>query len=88
MAAALPPIETLTACPHCGGGEFYVNVRYSGRGVYYRRFDGCEGADNSQMYDAVNAVESKTAHCGTCERPVARWDESTNGRNYNKRPGV
>lgn len=34
--AKLPPIQTLSECPHCGGDEFYVVQTYSGKGVYRR----------------------------------------------------
>ena len=82
--ATLPSIQDLQACPHCGGEEFYVVQRYSGRGVYRRTFDG-HFADNSHMYDCLNTTVGKRAFCSDCEVPVARWDEDQDGEKYNKR---
>ena len=32
----LPPIQEVSACPHCGNDdEFYVMQTYSGRGIYW-----------------------------------------------------
>ena len=45
-AKALPPITEVAACPHCGGEEFFVKMRYSGSLQFARRFDGYS-ADNT-----------------------------------------
>lgn len=82
--AALPPIQEVKACPHCGNDdEFYVIQTYSGRGVYRRGFDGIV-TDNSQMYDCLNAKVSKRAYCASCDKPVAQWDEKADASRYNQ----
>lgn len=81
MAAKLPSITDVERCPHCGHQEFQVAVRYSGRGVYRRRFDG-KSADNTEMYDCLNSTEGKIAYCDACYKPVARWDQNSDGRHY------
>lgn len=84
MAAKLPPIQQVRACPHCGNDdEFYVVQRYSGQGVYRRCFDGYT-TDNSHMYDCLNTKVSKRAFCGRCDKPVASWDEDTDHAYYTK----
>ncbi|MBF8164264.1 hypothetical protein IVE04_24170 [Pseudomonas mendocina] len=81
--AKLPPIHTLTACPHCGSETFYVMQAYAGKGVYHRRFDGFT-TDNSGMYDALRHKAGKRAFCSECETPLASWDEDTDARQYCK----
>ncbi|MBX8558096.1 hypothetical protein K5D43_26825, partial [Pseudomonas cichorii] len=73
---------TIRACPHCGNDdEFYVVQRYSGQGVYRRCFDG-SSTDNTEMYNCLAAKVSKRAFCGSCDKPVASWDEDADGPHY------
>jgi hypothetical protein len=81
MAKRLPPITELTACPHCGGDEFYVVQRYKGTGNYNRRFDG-GSADNTTMYDCLKEVAGKIAFCVDCNVALARWDQEANNDLY------
>ncbi|APB61018.1 hypothetical protein ACXHIE_005838 [Pseudomonas aeruginosa] len=81
--AKLPPIQTLSECPHCGGDEFYVVQTYSGKGVYRRCFNGYR-ADNSHMYDGLNHKVGKRAFCGDCDKPVASWDDDADSGAYLK----
>lgn len=81
--AKLPPIQTLSACPHCGGEEFYVMQVYKGKGAYHRRFDGYS-ADNTGMYDCLNVRVGKRAFCTDCHKPVASWDDNTDQGAYGK----
>lgn len=81
--AKLPPIQTLSACPHCGYEEFYVVQTYSGRGRYARRFDGIE-TYNGEMYDCLNVKAGKTAFCGRCDKRVACWNDEEDGNDYGK----
>ena len=75
MAAKLPPIQQVRACPHCGNDDqFYVVHRYSGQGEYRRCFDGSSG-DNNDMYNCLAVKVSKRAFCDRCDEPVASWDE-------------
>ncbi|WP_326430338.1 hypothetical protein VQ574_21685 (plasmid) [Stutzerimonas frequens] len=74
MAKKLPPIQSLSACPHCGCAEFYVEQTYSGKGPYHRTFAGGLG-DNGEMYDCINHKAGKRAFCSDCREPVASWDE-------------
>lgn len=85
MAKKLPPITEVSACPHCGGDEFFVMQRYKGVGPYHRRFDRNEGADNTEMYDCLNETVGKTAFCSDCNQPVARWDQEQNNSQYTQR---
>ncbi|EPQ6932490.1 hypothetical protein ACUVZD_000133 [Pseudomonas aeruginosa] len=81
--AKLPPIQTLSECPHCASEEFYVVQVYSGKGSYHRRFDGYT-ADNAQMYDCLSQRVGKRAFCSECHRPVASWDEAADPAAYGK----
>ncbi|HEJ2342260.1 TPA: hypothetical protein ACWLUJ_005777 [Pseudomonas aeruginosa] len=81
--AKLPPIQTLSECPHCGADQFYVVQVYSGKGAYHRRFDGYS-ADNTDMYNCLNHRASKRAFCSECDRPVASWDETVDPKAYVK----
>jgi hypothetical protein len=84
MAAKLPPIQEVRACPHCGNDdEFYVVQSYSGKGVYRRCFDGY-ATDNTEMYNCLTTKVSKRAFCGSCNKPVARWDEEADTKHYTK----
>ncbi|EOA3731036.1 TPA: hypothetical protein ACVFH3_006096 [Pseudomonas aeruginosa] len=81
--AKLPPIQTLSECPHCGADQFYVMQVYSGKGAYYRRFDGYS-ADNTEMYNCLDHRAGKRAFCSECDKPVASWDEGTDPKAYVK----
>lgn len=81
--AKLPPIQSLSKCPHCGSETFYVMQAYAGKGAYYRRFDGYQ-AENSGMYDSLRHRISKRAFCGECKKPLASWDEATDSAAYGK----
>lgn len=80
--AKLPPIQSLSACPHCGGDQFYVLYRVSGTVARHRLFGGDSGADNSTMWDRVNMTARKTAACSDCHKLVARWDEEQDDTAY------
>lgn len=82
MAKKLPPIQDVKICPHCGGDQFYVMQRYSGRGQYHRKLDGTEGASNGLMYDCLVHKVEKTAFCSDCEKPIAKWDQDTDSPAY------
>lgn len=84
MAKNLPPITEVKACPYCGHDEFAVKQSYQGSGLYYRRMDGFEGADNTEMYNCLSNRVGKLAYCGQCEKPIARWDEDKDPQHYNK----
>ena len=72
MAAKLPTLAELTACPHCGCEEYYVRYQYSGKGVYGRSYNGNnEGVNNSGMYDKLVMTPGKRAYCTDCDKPVA-----------------
>lgn len=73
-AASLPPITSLTVCPHCGGDEYVVRVQYRGSGAVRTSFDGTSGFDNSGMYDDLVAVPGKVAYCGDCGRAIGYND--------------
>ncbi|HHQ2687554.1 hypothetical protein LDZ95_19580 [Pseudomonas aeruginosa] len=73
-AATLPPITSLTACPHCGGAEYSVRVQYRGAGEVHTCFDGTSGFDNSGMYDGLKATPGKIAYCHDCGVAIARND--------------
>jgi transcriptional regulator with XRE-family HTH domain len=83
-AKRLPPIIEVESCPHCGHDEFAVKQTYQGSGLYYRRLDGKEGADNTEMYNCLNHKVGKIAYCGMCEEPIGRWDETEHSKNYHK----
>lgn len=81
---ALPSIQDVKKCPHCGNDdEFYVKQTYSGQGLYRRCFNGFK-TDNTEMYDCLNAKVSKRAYCSVCDKPVAKWDEDADSREYVK----
>lgn len=84
MASKLPPITDLKSCPYCGYDEFSIKQSYSGSGIYHRRFDGLEGADNAGMYDRLNTKSGKIAYCSRCEKAIAQWDEYEHPKHYNK----
>lgn len=79
--SALPSIQSLSACPHCGGDEFYVVETYSGRSNYFRRFDKGQ-AYNGHMYDSLNSKAGKRAFCAACDKPIAKWDEGVDSPAY------
>lgn len=62
----------ITECPYCGHDEYYTNIRYSGLGIYRRRFDG-EDANNEDMYDCLrNTTIGKFVYCCRCEKRIFR----------------
>lgn len=73
-AASLPPITSLTECPHCGGDEYTVRVQYRGAGVVATAFDGAPGFDNSGMYEDLVASPGKVAYCRDCGKAIGRND--------------
>lgn len=73
-ASSLPPVTSLTECPHCGGDEYFVRVQYRGSGKTASNFNGSAGFDNSGMYDDLVSMPGKIAYCRDCERPIARND--------------
>lgn len=62
MAVIIPDV---TACPHCGGEEFYRKTYMSGWTQTYYRFDGFS-ADNSNLHDGLKYKDNKTAYCANC----------------------
>lgn len=81
MAKKLPPIQSLSACPHCEGDQFFVVHTYRGKGGYHRTFGGGLG-DNSGMYDTLHHQAGKRAFCSDCHNPVASWDEDKDDAAY------
>ncbi len=73
-ASRLPPITSLTECPHCGDDEYTVRVQYRGSGSVATRFDGQAGFDNSGMYDELVATPGKIAYCASCGVAIGRND--------------
>lgn len=73
-ASKLPPVTSLTECPHCGDTEYFVRVKYSGSGKVAVQFDGQSGFDNSGMYDELKIVHGKIAYCNNCEKPIGQND--------------
>lgn len=63
----------IASCPYCGHGEYYINYRYSGSGIYRYRFDG-EEPDNTGMYDCLEEkVIGKFAYCCHCNKRIFRF---------------
>lgn len=63
--------KVISVCPHCGFDEYVVNVRMSGRGMYYTQFDGSEG-DNTTLHDCLTYRLGKIANCGNCHQYLGR----------------
>jgi hypothetical protein len=82
MATKLPPIQLVKECPHCGGDQFYVMQRYTGRGQYHRKLDGSEGASNGLMHDCLIVKAEKTAFCSDCNQAIGRWDQEADESAY------
>ncbi|UDM72636.1 hypothetical protein [Vagococcus fluvialis] len=61
-------------CPHCGDEMYYKKFSYSGRGMYFYRFDG-EEAENGGMYEGAKHSEGKVAYCGNCEKRLFRVED-------------
>lgn len=58
------------ACPHCGCETYYRFVRMVGNGQYNYRFDGKDGADNSELHYCIDYIEQKTMYCQDCHKKV------------------
>jgi uncharacterized protein (DUF983 family) len=78
----LPPIQTVKACPHCGGDQFFVVYVFSGKGEAHHLLNGEAGADSSGMHDGLKFVPQVTAKCSDCKKAIGRWDESKDGPAY------
>lgn len=63
-------------CPHCGHDEFFVKLSMRGVTEYHRRFDGKDGADNSEMHNGLVYVEGKWRYCDSCKKRVGKNVES------------
>jgi hypothetical protein len=59
-------------CPHCGHDEYFVKLSMRGTTEYNARFDGRDGADNSEMHNALYYVEGKFRYCSKCRKNVGK----------------
>lgn len=65
----------MSECPYCGNDEYYIKLRYSGKGICRYRFDG-EEADNEDLYDNVgDTLIGKFAYCAGCDKKIFRVKE-------------
>jgi hypothetical protein len=63
--------EFIQCCPHCGGEEYFIVLRVSGKIQENHRFDG-RRADNTEMWDTVVQKEQKHRYCLDCEKPLPK----------------
>lgn len=67
--------DDLNCCPFCGFGTFHERQQVRGTVVYRMNFDvdGRYEADNTDMYNCLDAHQSGRAYCDYCERYIGNY---------------
>ena len=61
-------------CPKCGCEMLYIKFTFSGKGMYFHRFDG-EETENGSMYEGAQHTEGKYAYCADCDKRLFKVKE-------------
>ena len=61
-------VNELEYCPFCGNDEYYQRMYVSGSTECHSRFDGSDGADNSEMYSGLDHTMGAKIYCNNCNK--------------------